>query len=445
MRLWRRCMALRAKTRDVVMKAMFAKRGKSADAAPETAGMAMKSDAKRLAAEPVDDPRGGDRLTPMESLMMRREVRVGVAAIAVLLLIFGYVFVSKISENGAASTPVASAGDADETTAENDAPSNPPPTVVTADGSYSPADGSPRIVSEHVGAFASETPREDLAPPNTSYLPPRRAIDNAAGKSPTQHAHATNEGNRVHATASDNAVADDVVGKPRYGDRTFIEATPVVEPAPEGDFVVAREAPAEDEKRPQAAAGSGSRTYVSVAGDTPASIAERLYGDARYAAALMAYNGVEIAPAVAVNAGGEVLVPQLVDLRRAFGRLIPESANAAADGLAVDGSAANRDVPRIASVPSGVGLADEPSRGVEDAPARRDAVATRIYVVGRGETVYDIARKELGRVSRWRDIVELNGEQLGGDVDAVSPGMKLRLPDDGRSDVARQRGELLWR
>jgi nucleoid-associated protein YgaU len=72
-------------------------------------------------------------------------------------------------------------------------------------------------------------------------------------------------------------------------------------------------------------------------------------------------------------------------------------------------------------------------------------VATRIYVVGRGETVYDIARKELGRVSRWRDIVELNGEQLGGDVDAVSPGMKLRLPDDGRSDVARQRGELLWR
>jgi beta-lactamase regulating signal transducer with metallopeptidase domain len=60
--------------------------------------------------------------------------------------------------------------------------------------------------------------------------------------------------------------------------------------------------------------------------------------------------------------------------------------------------------------------------------ARTTDDATRTYEVRRGETVYEIARQELGRVSRWREILELNREKLGGDIDAIEPGMKLVMP-----------------
>jgi nucleoid-associated protein YgaU len=166
-----------------------------------------------------------------------------------------------------------------------------------------------------------------------------------------------------------------------------------------------------------------NRTYLTVEGDTPASIAQSLYDDARLAAALMAYNGVEIAADVVLTPGGEVLVPQRAMLEREFARFIPEDV-----------------APRAAEV-----VADARPSEVANETANARPSATRIYEVARGETVYDIARRELGRVSRWREILQLNQDQLGGDIDAVAPGMKLVLPEAGRSSIARQRGELLWR
>jgi hypothetical protein len=192
-----------------------------------------------------------------------------------------------------------------------------------------------------------------------------------------------------------------------------------------------------------------NRTYVTVEGDTPASIAQAHYEDAKLAAALMAYNGVEIPAETALTAGGEVLIPQAELLRREFAGLIP----------AVAPPAVTPSVERPVLPSSNVAARDDrahpqaPSRDVTAIPAQpsvpNDArevdVSKRTYEVRRGETVYDIARRELGLVARWREILELNEEQLGGDIDAIEPGMKLVLPEEGRSNVARQRGELLWR
>jgi beta-lactamase regulating signal transducer with metallopeptidase domain len=69
--------------------------------------------------------------------------------------------------------------------------------------------------------------------------------------------------------------------------------------------------------------------------------------------------------------------------------------------------------------------------------ARSTDVATRTYEVQREETAYDIARRELGRVSRWREILELNREQLGGDIDTIKPGMKLVLPSNDAAAKSR--------
>lgn len=54
----------------------------------------------------------------------------------------------------------------------------------------------------------------------------------------------------------------------------------------------------------------------------------------------------------------------------------------------------------------------------------------RVYIVREGDTLYDIARNELGKASRWGEIYDLNWDQLGNRVDGLVPGMKLLLPDD---------------
>jgi nucleoid-associated protein YgaU len=66
----------------------------------------------------------------------------------------------------------------------------------------------------------------------------------------------------------------------------------------------------------------------------------------------------------------------------------------------------------------------------------------RTYTVVEGDTLFDIARYELGKASRWAEIYELNHATLGKDFDYLVPGTELRLPGDNteREDpVARRR------
>jgi nucleoid-associated protein YgaU len=63
----------------------------------------------------------------------------------------------------------------------------------------------------------------------------------------------------------------------------------------------------------------------------------------------------------------------------------------------------------------------------------------RLYVVESGDTLMDIARRQLGKASRWGELYELNRERLGEDHDYLTPGMELLLPEPG----AAGRGESL--
>lgn len=57
----------------------------------------------------------------------------------------------------------------------------------------------------------------------------------------------------------------------------------------------------------------------------------------------------------------------------------------------------------------------------------------RQYIVQSGDTLYDIARYELGDAARWTEIYELNRPLLQDSFDYLTPGLKLALPSkDGK-------------
>ncbi|HEX4145685.1 MAG TPA: LysM peptidoglycan-binding domain-containing protein, partial [Pirellulales bacterium] len=68
---------------------------------------------------------------------------------------------------------------------------------------------------------------------------------------------------------------------------------------------------------------------------------------------------------------------------------------------------------------------------LQPASARRHA-GERVYVVGEGDTLFDIARHELGKAARWTEIYDLNRDVLGEDFDYLRPGTELALPRDQR-------------
>src|SRR5690606_6471648 len=52
----------------------------------------------------------------------------------------------------------------------------------------------------------------------------------------------------------------------------------------------------------------------------------------------------------------------------------------------------------------------------------------RTYTAQSGDTLSEIAQRELGRASAWHAIVEANRDQID-DPDLIRPGQVLRLPD----------------
>jgi hypothetical protein len=57
----------------------------------------------------------------------------------------------------------------------------------------------------------------------------------------------------------------------------------------------------------------------------------------------------------------------------------------------------------------------------------------RMYTVTDGDTLFEIARHELGKPSRWAEIYQLNRDVLGEDFDYLRPGTQLILPADAGS------------
>ncbi len=125
-------------------------------------------------------------------------------------------------------------------------------------------------------------------------------------------------------------------------------------------------------------------------------ISQKVYGTGAYFKALEEYNRQQFGDRVVIDAGDVISTPSTAVLRREYPELAPKDPKS----------------------PAG----------------RRNASSRRSYTVAEGDTLFDIARQELGKASRWSEIYELNRDQLGNDFNDLAPGMKLALPADGTRD-----------
>jgi nucleoid-associated protein YgaU len=143
--------------------------------------------------------------------------------------------------------------------------------------------------------------------------------------------------------------------------------------------------------------------------DTYWSISEKLYGSGAYFKALAEHNRKKVPHEDDLQVGDVIAAPDIAQLEKLYPDLCPKPSR--------------REPPRprttAVSVPRHTG--------------------GRMYVAQEGDTLYDIARRELGKASRWVDIYELNREALGSDYNYLPPGVQLVLPEGEAAGVITRR------
>jgi nucleoid-associated protein YgaU len=145
---------------------------------------------------------------------------------------------------------------------------------------------------------------------------------------------------------------------------------------------------------PPVAAGK----YVIQPNDSLWIISEKVYGTGGYFKALYEHNRRRLPHADRLVVGTQLEVPPIATLENNYPTLCPKQRKSAVvKARAVQASTRSR-------------------RGSDT------------YIVAEGDTLFDIARYELGKASRWAEIYELNREVLGDDHDHLAPGTELTLP-----------------
>lgn len=161
--------------------------------------------------------------------------------------------------------------------------------------------------------------------------------------------------------------------------------------------------------------------YYVEPGDSFWIISKKVYGNGGFFKALQEHNRARILTPSDLQVGDEVLTPSIAELRDLYSGLCPKE-RIAKPGSPAAIQAANLPVSQSADV--------------------------RRYEVQAGDTLFDIARYELGDAKRWPEIYQLNRVAIGQDIDHVKPGTKLMLPMDaplGTTPEAGYQGDVLTR
>lgn len=157
--------------------------------------------------------------------------------------------------------------------------------------------------------------------------------------------------------------------------------------------------------------------YTWREGDSFRLVAHRYYGDFRKLTLLRKVNEgrSEVKP------GQKIFVP-VFDIESDAGAL------AATPNVAADMPAANDAKPAKDSAQKAVTQksATPKSADAKDEPAKSTG-GKRIHVVKEGESLWKIAKAELGNGGRWKEIYEANKDVLSS-PEAVKKGQKLRIP-----------------
>lgn len=185
----------------------------------------------------------------------------------------------------------------------------------------------------------------------------------------------------------------------RQGESAMLAHEAPLEDTPAADDLPADDRPAADHRPRWQEPTSGS--YTVAANDNFWRISQKVYGTGAYFKALEEHNRRELGNRSVLNVGDVVSTPPIEQLQRDYPNLSPKPR----------GMSGGRRGAALAS--------SSTSRG------------GRTYTVLEGDTLFDIARQELGKASRWAEIYDLNRDQLGEDFNYLSPGMRLAMPRAG--------------
>jgi nucleoid-associated protein YgaU len=161
--------------------------------------------------------------------------------------------------------------------------------------------------------------------------------------------------------------------------------------------------------------------YYVEPGDSFWIISKKVYGTGGFFKALQEHNRARILTPSDLQVGDELLTPSVAELRDLYSGLCPKE-RIAKPGSPAATQAAHTSVSHAGDV--------------------------RHYEVQDGDTLFDIARYELGDAKRWPEIYQLNRVAIGQDIDHVKPGTKLVLPLDAPLEAAPEegyRGDILTR
>jgi nucleoid-associated protein YgaU len=201
------------------------------------------------------------------------------------------------------------------------------------------------------------------------------------------------EATQPAATRVADAHDIDSFNDPRFGKKQPKQ----FEPAPVDDALSA------DDEAPARLSASGvspaDELYTVERNDNYWSIAQKRYGSGAYFKALYEYNRRQADHASVISPGAQLRLPDEATLQRLFPTLCPPPQRLADRGQA-----------RIASANVEVGQG--------------------AYNVQDGDTLFKIARRELGNGSRFAEVYELNRDQIGEPTERLQPGTRLRLPDE---------------
>ncbi len=149
--------------------------------------------------------------------------------------------------------------------------------------------------------------------------------------------------------------------------------------------------------------------YYVEPGDSFWKISQKLYGTGGYFKALQEHNRARFPVPSDLQVGDEVLTPSVEVLHASYSGLCPKERSTK------PGTPTVRNVS-ISALRGG-----------------------RTYMVEEGDTLFDIAKYELGDGQRWPEIFQLNRDVLSDDIDYLKPGTQLVLPGGG------EQGDILTR
>jgi nucleoid-associated protein YgaU len=155
--------------------------------------------------------------------------------------------------------------------------------------------------------------------------------------------------------------------------------------------------------------------YTVVPNDNYWIVAEKIYGNGGYFKALFEHNRLRHPRVDKLQVGDVLDAPSVALLTDRYPDLCPRP----------------RKVPN--------------ARQTLQPASTRHHAGERVYVVGEGDTLFDIARHELGKAARWTEIYDLNHDVLGEDFDYLRPGTELALPRDRRdADTVTRKDEPVY-